>query len=123
MRYQDDNDTRLHPLQRRQRQQPHRRTQHIPRAHKQIQSRQRQILLLPLHFEDFPCLTDQVAQLEAERDDRRGLVVDECVSDDLRVRRDDVDDFPGFRLGQEGHVNLGEVVGHDDVGVLSLHRA
>lgn len=64
-----------------------------------------------------------MAQLEAERDDRRRLVVDESVSDDLRVCREHIDDFPGLGFCEEGNVDFCEVFREDNVGVLSLDGA
>jgi len=64
-----------------------------------------------------------VSELEHVRDDSGRLVVLHGVLDELGVTCEEVDDLPGLGLGDQAGVDLGEVFGEDDVGVLSLDRA
>jgi hypothetical protein len=64
-----------------------------------------------------------VGELEHVGHDPRRLVVLHGVPHELRVRSEEVDDLPGLRLADQISVDLGNILGQDDVGVLSLDRA
>lgn len=59
---------------------------------------------------------------ERKSDDRRRLARLVRIANDVRVRRDEIDDVVGLVLGEKLGLDKGEVVGNDNVGVLALHR-
>ncbi len=64
-----------------------------------------------------------MSEQEQPRDDSRRLVYLQSISDNLRIDAEEVDDFFDFGFGKEFDVNVGDVFGKDDVGILSLNRA
>jgi len=110
----------LHSVQGRQAEQPHGARQDVTGTQEQVHSSLSEILLLILNFEELPCRRDGVSELEHVGDDSGRLVVLHGVLDELRVTSEEVDDLPGLGLGDQAGIDLGEVFGKDDVGVLSL---
>lgn len=63
-----------------------------------------------------------MSELEHVGDDPGSLVVPHGVVDELGVTSEEVDDLPGLGLGDQFGLDLSDVFGKDDVGVLSLDR-
>ena len=112
----------LHSVKRGQTQQPHGTGQDIPSTQEQVHSRPREFFLLVLHLEGFPSRRYGVCEFEHVGDDTRWLVVLHGILDELGVRCEEVNDLSSLGFGDELGLNLGKVLGQDDVGVLSLNR-
>ena len=63
-----------------------------------------------------------MCEFEHVGDDTRWLVVLHGILDELGVRCEEVNDLSSLGFGDELGLNLGKVLGQDDVGVLSLNR-
>lgn len=63
-----------------------------------------------------------MGELEHVGNDSGSLVVLHGVVDELGVTSEEVDDLPGLGLGDQFGLDLSNVFGKNDVGVLSLDR-
>ena len=73
-------------------------------------------------FISFNARVDKDDSLEAERHDRARFERLECRPNDIRVRREEVDEFARFRLGEEVGVDCGGLREGKEFGVLALDR-
>ena len=113
----------LHPVQRRQAEQPHGARQDVSSAQEQVHPSLGELLVLSLYLEGFPGGRYGVGELEHVGNDSGRLVILHGILDELRITSEEVDNLLGLGFGDQVDVDLGNVLGQDDVGVLSLDRA